>query len=130
MLRIQGQFAPTGMCSHYRPVFRAIDRVNGTISGGDAASVQGVVDIVDNYATVEDFKSYLQQQYAAGTPVTVWYVLTTEETGIVNEPLMRIGDYADEVSNAATIPTNNGSNTFDVETTVKPSEVYIKYKGV
>jgi hypothetical protein len=29
-----------------------------------------------------------------------------------------------------TIPTVNGSNTFDVDTTVKPSEVYIKYKGV
>jgi hypothetical protein len=43
---------------------------------------------------------------------------------------MKIGDYADEVSNAATIPTNNGSTTIDVETAVKPSEVYIKYKGV
>jgi hypothetical protein len=29
-----------------------------------------------------------------------------------------------------TIPTVNGSNTFDVDTTVKPSEIYIKYKGV
>lgn len=28
------------------------------------------------------------------------------------------------------LPTNNGSNTLDVETTLKPSEVYIKYKGV
>ena len=82
------------------------------------------------YDTVADFKAWLAAQYAAGTPVTVWYVLATEETGIVNEPLMKIGDYADEVSNVATIPTNNGSNTFDVDTTVKPSEVYIKYKGV
>ena len=43
---------------------------------------------------------------------------------------MKIGNYADEVSNVATIPTNNGSTTIDVDTTVKPSEVYIKYKGV
>jgi len=81
-------------------------------------------------SSLADFKTYLQQQYAAGTPVCVWYVLTTPETAVVNEPLMRIGDYADEVSNVATIPTVNGSNTFDVDTTVKPSEVYIKYKGV
>lgn len=78
----------------------------------------------------EAWITWLAEQYAAGTPVTVWYVLATEETGIVNEPLMRIGDYADEVSNVATIPTVNGSNTIDVETAVKPSEVYIKYKGV
>lgn len=80
--------------------------------------------------TVTAFKEYLAQQHAAGTPVTVWYVLATPTTGIVNEPLRKIGDYADEVSNVATIPTVNGSNTIDVETAVKPSEVYIKYKGV
>ena len=79
--------------------------------------------------TVEGFKEYLAAQYAAGTPVTVWYVLATEETAVVNEPLMKIGNYADEVSNVATIPTNNGSTTIDVDTTVKPSEIYIKYKG-
>lgn len=82
------------------------------------------------FSAVADFKSYLQQQYAAGTPVTIWYVLTEPETAVVNEPLMKIGDYADEVANVATIPTINGSNTFDVDTTVKPSEIYIKYKGV
>lgn len=79
-----------------------------------------------------DFKSYLAQQYAAGTPVTVWYVLATETTGIVNEPLMKIGDYADTLSMeqaGVSIPTANGSTTLDVETTVKPSEVYIKYRG-
>jgi hypothetical protein len=78
----------------------------------------------------DEWTAFLQQQYTAGTPVTVWYVLATPQIAIVNEPLMKIGDYADEVSNAATIPTVNGSNTFDVDTTVKPSEVYIKYKGV
>lgn len=83
-----------------------------------------------DYTTAGDLKAFFQQEYAAGTPVTVWYVLATEETGIVNEPLMKIGDYADEVSNVATIPTNNGRTTIDVNTTVKPSEVYIKYKGV
>lgn len=74
------------------------------------------------------FKAYLAQQYAAGTPVTVYYVLETPETGIVNEPLMKIGDYADTVS-GITVPTITGKDTFDVETTLKPSEVSLSYTG-
>lgn len=79
-------------------------------------------------STVTDFKAYLSAQYAAGTPVTVWYVLATEETGIVNEPLMKIGEYADTVSGIS-IPTIAGANTISVGTTVQPSEVTVNYKG-
>lgn len=82
-------------------------------------------------SSVADFKTYLAAQYAAGTPVCVWYVLSTSQTAVVNEPLMRIGDYTDSISMEQTgieIPTINGSNTFDVDTTVKPSNVYIEYK--
>ncbi len=78
--------------------------------------------------TVAGLKEYLAAQYAAGTPVTVWYVLATEETTTVNEPLRKIGDYADTVS-GITIPTITGKDTFDVETTLKPSEVSLSYTG-
>lgn len=81
---------------------------------------------------VTSFKSFLAAQYAAGTPVTIWYVLAEPETGIVNEPLMKIGDYTDTVSMeqaGVSIPTNKGSTTLDVDTTIKPSNVYIKYKS-
>ena len=77
---------------------------------------------------VSDFKSYLAQQYTAGTPVTIWYVLATETTGIVNEPLHKIGGYADTVSFAqagVTIPTSAGANTLTVGTTVQPSSMSI-----
>lgn len=87
----------------------------------------------DRFNNANDFKSYLAAQYAAGTPVTVWYVLATPTTGIVNEPIRKIGNYADTLSMeqaGVNIPTNNGSTTVDVNTTLKPSEVYIKYKGV
>lgn len=88
--------------------------------------------IKDNrYGNVTDFKSYLAAQYAAGTPVTVWYVLAEPETAVVNEPLMKIGDYADTVSAAqagVTIPTVRGENVLDVPTEVKPSEVWIQGK--
>ena len=80
--------------------------------------------------TLESFKSYLAAQYANGTPVTVWYVLATPETVTINEPLRKIGDYADRVSYeqaGVQIPTNRGNTVIDVETTLKPSEMYIKY---
>lgn len=88
------------------------------------------VRVPSTIATTDaEWKSYLAAQYAAGTPVTVWYVLAEPETAIVNEPLMKIGDYADTVSFAqagVTIPTVSGENVLDVPTDVKPSEVTIK----
>lgn len=78
--------------------------------------------------SLANFKSYLAAQYAAGTPVTVWYVLAEPETAIVNEPLHKIGDYADTISMAqagVTIPTVAGTNTLTVDTTVQPSSVSI-----
>lgn len=77
---------------------------------------------------VAQLSSFLQQQYANGTPVTVWYVLATETTGIVNEPIRKIGTYADTVSGIS-IPTITGKDTFDVLTTLKPSEVSLTYTG-
>lgn len=81
-----------------------------------------------NLTNIASVKAWLAAQYAAGTPVTVWYVLTTTETGIVNEPLMKIGDYADTVS-ATNIPTTGIPETFDVQTTLKPSKVQLTYHG-
>jgi hypothetical protein len=79
-----------------------------------------------DYPTLTDFKSFLAQQYANGTPVTIWYVLAEPETGIVNEPIHRIGEYADTISMAqagVTIPTVSGENVLTVPTEVPPSEI-------
>lgn len=75
-----------------------------------------------------DFKAFLAAQYASGNPVTVWYVLAEQTTGIVNEPLAKIRDYADELHStdaAITIPTVSGENTLTVDTTLKPSKIII-----
>ena len=83
-------------------------------------------------SNLEEWKTYLQQQYQNGTPVTVWYVLAEPTTGIVNEPIRKIGDYADTLSMEQTgvqIPTLHGNTVIDVDTTLKPSEMYIKYQG-
>jgi len=125
----------TSICSHYQSQ-------NNTASGSNEVEVGhfcfytgGGFELYISETTISsaaDFKSYLQQQYAAGTPVTVWYVLAKPETGIVNEPLMKIGDYADTVSMeqaSVNIPTNNGSTVIDYDGTPKPSQMYTEYNS-
>ena len=96
-----------------------------TSGSGIAFQMKGAKD---TFTGITAWKSYLAAQYANGTPVTVWYVLATPETAAVNEPLMKIGDYADEVSNIS-IPVTAGGDTLSVDTTVQPSEVTVNYKG-
>lgn len=118
-------FAP--ICTHYTgsTATRWADVANYEIT----TSISNSVAIRHSGLTgVSDWKTYLQQQYANGTPVCVWYVLATPETGIVNEPLRKIGDYADTVS-GITIPTIAGANVVDILTTLKPSEVSVNYHG-
>lgn len=127
-------------CSHYQAVannavWKLYDYMISWSSADTGSSVGLRIRDIDflTGVTLNDFKAYLAQQYANGTPVTVWYVLAEPETGIVNEPLMKIGDYADTVSFAqagVAIPTVNGENVLDMTSTVKPSEVYIKGKGI
>lgn len=105
------------ICSHYKGTAAT---AYGDLADGDCTvstmngnnSELGIYDT--NYTTLADFKTYLQQQYANGTPVCVWYVLATPTTESITAP---------------EIPTTAGSQTFDVDTELKPSEVYIKYKG-
>lgn len=78
--------------------------------------------------TVAGLKEYLAAQYALGTPVTIWYILSSPTTTPLNEPIRKIGDYADSVSVSA-IPTTVGSQTFDIDTILKPSEVDLTYNG-
>ena len=121
---ISGYYRYNGLCSHYATV-NNVRAETGVYFGENINFLTLLSDEID---TVDKWKTYLQQQYANGTPVTVWHVLKTETTGIVNEPLMRIGDYADEVSNIS-IPVTAGGDTISVGTIVQPSEVTVNYKG-
>lgn len=124
--------ATTLICSHYRAtggVSTGSELQNGWCALYIFPSLQRLYIRDDNYTSVTDFVSYLASEYAAGTPVTVWYVLATPETGIVNEPLHKIGDYADTITMAqagVTIPTVAGENTLTIDTTVQPSSVTIR----
>jgi hypothetical protein len=123
------------LCTHYKPSpFPPSAIQNGEILVvKSSASNSGRIIIRDtNYTVKADFLAYLAAQYAAGTPVCVWYVLATPTTAVFNEPLRKIGDYADTLSMEqaqTSIPTVEGANVVDVETTLKPSQIYIKYKG-
>ena len=118
------------ICTHYEAIAdgRPIEEVTRNTIYSDSARQDRWWIETEDFTSADDFKAYLAAQYAAGTPVTIWYILTTEETGIVNEPLMKIGNYADEIINIS-VPTIVGTNTFDVDTTVQPSEVTLYYHG-
>jgi len=99
------------VCSHY--IGTTITAYSSLQDGQCTTSI--IASDIPRFAVSDDnctdttmFKNYLAAKYAAGTPVTIWYVLTTETTGIVNEPIRKIGDYADSVS-VMSIPTMAGS---------------------
>lgn len=122
----------TYISTHYQPYQQqssAGSVPDGYFGFGNSTAVQRLYVHDSNYSTVDTFKAYLQAQYAAGTPVTVWYVLATATTGIVNEPLMKIDTYADSISDAAAIPTTEGANSITVDTTVQPSEFTATWTG-
>ena len=116
-------------CTHYEVIDdgRSISDVPNNSMYSHNADRRLYIKATD-YSTNDAFKAYLAAQYAAGTPVTVWYVLDTPTTGIVNEPLCKIGDYADELHSAdagVTIQTTRGSNTLTVDTDLQPSSMSI-----
>ena len=117
---------PYSICSHL-----PLGASGATYSTDDVytiASGKLYMRLTVDYNSIPTFKAYLSDQYAAGTPVCVWYVLATPQTAIVNEPIRKIGEYADTVS-GITIPTIAGADTLSVDTTLQPSEVTVNYHG-
>ena len=123
----------TGICSHFKPqASPASSTIDGITFGANDINFYFTfsADSVSTYSLTDtiSIKAWLATQYTNQTPVTIWYVLATEETGLINEPIRKIGDYADSVA-AASIPTNSGSQTFNVNTALKPSSVSLTYTG-
>lgn len=118
-------------CTHY--ITQA--NVNGPLEVNDmrqtfynGSSLSNLLYVRDsNYTTVDTWKSYLAAQYANNTPVTIWYQLAEPETTTVNEPLQKIGNYADSLT--PSISTADGANALSIDTTVQPSEVTANFHG-
>ena len=102
------------LCSH----FERMDYHSLNVSNKPAFSIASGTQLIFRVSKAEGsavtyFKSYLADQYAAGTPVKVYYVMQTPETKTV-EPVE--------------IPTLNGTTVIDVDTAVKPESMTIKYR--
>lgn len=125
----------TVICSHYAGQKNTSSGSNEVNKGNICFFTGGGNELYigeQNITSATDFKAYLAAQYAAGTPVTVWYVLAEPETSIVNEPLMKIGDYADTIDSTQTsaqIPTAAGETVISwAEEGLAPSEVELTYR--
>lgn len=121
------------ICSHYAksqtPNAQMPDKtIKITGASGDGYTTSRIYLRDTAFSSAAEVQAFMAAQYANGTPVIAWYPLATPTTGIVNEPLRKIGEYADTVS-GITIPTITGAYSFDVNTSLKPSEVQLTYKG-
>ena len=98
------------ICSHYGiTTFNKI--YDGSENGVSYAKNVNYLAFCDSaISAVDAWKSYLSTQYAANTPVCVWYVLQTPTTATVTVP---------------TLTPTKGSNTLSIGTTLQPSEVSI-----
>ena len=104
------------LCSH----FERMNYSSLNVANKPAFSIASRTQLVFRVSKAEGsmvtyFKSYLAAQYAAGTPVKVYYVMQTPETKPVE---------------SVEIPTLNGTTVIDVDTAVKPESMTIKYKAV
>lgn len=121
----------TVVSSHYKFHTGGISNAPNNSVFTNAGAGTAIWFKTDYVNDVNSFKAYIADQYANGTPVVIWYVLATEQTGIVNEPLCKISGYADELHSSAagvTIPTVKGSNTLTVDSELQPSEITITGK--
>lgn len=107
----------TWLCTHYPCVPNSASWGSYdyclTVSTQDSDSQMRIRDINYNSGTASDFKAYLAAQYAAGTPVTIWVVLSTRTEQVT----------------APSIPTADGANSITVDTTVQPSEFTATWTG-
>lgn len=119
-----------GICSHLK---QQTSNIGSTQDEGflvAAASGNRITFYIRIFATTaatkEDLQAYIAGQYTNGTPVTIWYVTDEPEISIINEPLHKIGNYADSISDVAAIPTVSGINTLSVDTVIQPSNMIIQ----
>lgn len=72
----------SGVCTHYQGIISSFFDVKA----GIYLSGSAMVIISDpRFSTVEEFKTYLAEQYSAGTPVTFEYIMMTNNSKIVEK---------------------------------------------
>lgn len=83
----------SGVCTHYQGIISS----SFDVKTGIYLSVSAMVIISDpRFSTVEEFKTYLAEQYSAGTPVTFEYIMMTNNS----KPVKKIVPYTDDQKEA------------------------------
>ena len=149
-----------GFCTHFVPVQSiSWEAGNKVCFGANNAIIYFIFsDAMATQYNITDLpsiKTYLQAQYAAGTPVTIWYVLSTPTTETVTVPTGMTGEiegyltqvstpsptkrsvpkwngveetggtYAVTVYTPPKIPTTTGQNTLTVDSNLAPSNLEV-----
>lgn len=104
---ISSSLASSSICTHFT--------YNANWNNIGFSINNGIVYITtDTAIDATSLKQWLSAQYAAGTPLTIYYILATAETEQVTAP---------------SIPTTQGANSITVDTTVQPSEFTATWTG-
>lgn len=106
----------TVLSTHQQNIdFSALYNGNGYgVCAHNSSLVENLYISIHNIKQTDDMKSFIKEQHDSGTPVTVYY--QGEEPTIEPMPLPEI-------------PTCKGTTIIDVDTEVKPSNMYIQYKS-
>jgi len=105
---LSSSVAYIGKCTHF------VNKSSGTVAWFDNKfSIEGAnifFGVYEMFGSISAFRQLLTDSYAAGNPVTVWYVLATPTTEQVTAP---------------TLTPAIGNNTLAIGTTLQPSSVSI-----
>ena len=110
----------TSLSSHYQTQanvtgYTSVADMRCTFYADPSALSSSLLYIRDSrFSTIADFKSYLTQQYDAGTPVTAYYAFADPITEPISIP---------------SIPTFDGTTVISTDAEIQPSNMEIKYKA-
>ena len=115
-----------GYCTHFAAQFSPnASTIDGITFGASNTTLYITFSTATatalNLTDAASIITWFSQQYTAGTPVTIWYILATPETAVVNESIRKINNYTDTVTTS--IPVTINSDSVDINTTLKPSAV-------
>lgn len=107
----------TCVCTHYKGMKgnTSVSAMTNNTTKVGTSSYKTRIYIKDTaYTSADDFKAFLAEQYALGTPVIIVYPLATETTEQVTAQPLR---------------TAEGTNTVSVTSNVDPVTLTVVYKG-
>lgn len=98
------------LCSHYKAVLAAgtsgvgFGEIGLFATGSQGISPARIVIGDDNYTSVDNFKAYLSQQYANGTPVIVVYPTISATTETVTSQLLQKSPVTQTAGSISNLP--------------------------